>query len=246
MISESIPVVILAGGNGTMLGAAVRRPKTMVEVCGRPLLDHIIKHFNRFGLRKFLVAAGHGLDLIETYVKREKAGNHWSGADLAVDLIDTGIAENTGARLARLKPLLSGESRFILTYGDVIADVPVDKLIKFHNDHGRMATLTAVHAPTRFRILGLHSVSDEVLGFADKPILQKDYISGGFYVLARGIFDLPVLTEDPGCSFEFDVLHDLVNRKQVMAYRHNGYWQSIDTERDMAKLTHYLCDRKES
>jgi glucose-1-phosphate cytidylyltransferase len=246
MNNESIPVVILAGGNGTMLGASMRRPKTMVEIDGKPILDYIINYFVRSGFRRFIIAAGLGGDLIEKYVAEKKSGEEWVDSGQTVDVVLTGTSENTGARLWKIKALLGKESQFILTYGDVIADVPLDKLVQFHDDHGRLVTLTAVHAPTRFRILGLNNVRDEVLGFADKPILQKDFVSGGFYVLSRKIFDLPVLTEDPKCSFEFEVLQDLVFRKQVMAYRHEGYWQSLDTERDMTKISQYLSELKVS
>jgi glucose-1-phosphate cytidylyltransferase len=244
MTKDNIPVVILSGGNGTMLGASSRRPKTMVEIGGHPLLDYVIAYFVRAGFRKFIIAAGQGRELIELFVKREIA--HWAESGISVDVVDTGLEENTGARLAKLKPLLKGSARTILTYGDVLADVSLDKLLQFHDAHGRMATLTAVHAPTRFRILGLHNVRDEVLGFADKPILQKDYISGGFYVLSEKVLDVPGLTEAPGCSFEFNVLQDLVLQKQVMAFRHDGYWQALDTERDMEKLGQYVKDFQES
>lgn len=242
MISKNIPVVILAGGNGTMLGVSRRIPKTMVEVNKRPLLDYIINYFRTFGFRKIIIAAGQGMDLIEDYVRSEKVRAKWVDSGLIVDVVNTGAVENTGARLARLKDVLKNDSHFVLTYGDVIADVPMDKLLQFHEVHGRSATLTAVHAPSRFRILGLHSVRDEVLGFADKPILQKDYISGGFYVLSSEVLSLPVITENPKCSFEFDVLQDMVSRKQVMAYRHDGYWHAIDTERDVMQLSQYLGD----
>jgi glucose-1-phosphate cytidylyltransferase len=238
-MNEHIPVVILAGGSGTMLGSPVRRPKTMVELNGLPLLDHILSYFIRFGFKKFIIAGGLGWDRIEAYVQKAMNERQWPGEGLSIHTVNTGLLENSGARLNQLKPMLQQSNRFIMTYSDVVSDVPLDTLIQFHDKHGSLATLTAVHAPSRFRILGLHPIRNEVLGFAEKPIWQKDYISGGFYVLSNKVFDLPVLS-DPMCSFEFNILQELVSQKQVIAFRHEGYWQSLDTERDMLKLEDYL------
>lgn len=232
MNTEKIPVVILAGGNGTTLGTGLRRSKTMVEVCGRPLIDHVVDFFAHAGFRSFLVAAGLG--------RAELSAHLCQRPQLSIEVVDTGDAENTGARLARLREHLGGAEQFILTYGDVISDLSLQRLLDFHAAHGKTASLAAVHIPTRFRILGLHDVRDDVLGFADRPILQKDFISGGFYVLSREVLALPELTPSASCSFEFDVLPALVARRQVMAFRHEGYWQSLDTERDLTRLETYL------
>jgi glucose-1-phosphate cytidylyltransferase len=248
---KDIPVVILAGGKGTSVGSNTVIPKPMVEVNGIPILLHIMDYYASFGFWKFIITTGFRGVLIAEYVRsipfvnsefNIKVQNKKIIEDIKqqdidrsewdITVVDTGISENTGARISKIKHLLDKYAMFMVTYGDLISDVDLDGLIKFHKMHMKTATLVAVHSPSRFRILGLYGESDEVRGFADKPVLQKDYISGGFYVLNQTIFDLKTLSSHPECSFEHDVLGELVNMKQVNAYKYDGFWQPLDTERD--------------
>lgn len=244
---KNIPLVILAGGRGTRIGSGNIIPKPMAEINQVPLLQYIMDYFSGFGFRRFIIALGDGGGLISDYIdkylrkgyddendpvcvylKNNKADRKsWQITD-----VPTGSLENTGARIFQLKKYLQNDPCFLLTYGDVYADVNLNELMDFHFSHGKMATVTAVHYPTRFRILGLYGDQDEVRGFADKPVLQKDYINGGFYVLNNNVLDMNSLKQEISCSFELHLLEELVSKKELMAYRFGGYWQSLDTERE--------------
>jgi glucose-1-phosphate cytidylyltransferase len=228
------PVVILAGGKGINLGEKNEIiPKTMVKVKSNPLLKYIIDHYANYGFKKFIIACGYKQDLIKDYFAS------YSGP-LDIKLVDTGIDNMTGSRLAQVKQLVEGLEMFCFTYGDTISDVNLQEELQFHMKHKRTATLVAAHYPTRFRILGLIEDEDEIKGLAEKPILEKDYINGGFYLLNKSIFSCNKLSANPSCVFEEDVLEDLVARKEIYAYRHNGIWQPLDNEKDRQKIIQLL------
>jgi glucose-1-phosphate cytidylyltransferase len=240
-----LPVVILAGGQGTRLREETNfRPKPMVEIGGRPILWHIMKTYDHFGFRRFILPVGYLGDVIKDYFlsyadrHADFTVNTLSGAlqrhdsppeSWDVTVIDTGLDTLTGGRLRRLDAHLAG--RFMLTYGDGVADVEIDRLLAFHEAHGRIATVTAVRPPSRFGAIGLEG--DRVVEFSEKPQAEAGWINGGFFVFERPVFDYLVGDET---VLEREPLERLAADGQLMAYRHQGFWEPMDTERDRTNL----------
>jgi glucose-1-phosphate cytidylyltransferase len=237
---------ILAGGLGTRLAEETdTRPKPMVEIGGRPILWHILQHFSRYAIRDFAIALGYKGEYIKRFFleyaglvgslsvdvasgtidRHEKAREDWR-----VHLLDTGATTNTGGRVRRLAAWLRGGT-FQLTYGDGVANVDLDALVRFHRRMGRIVTLTAVRPPARFG--GLVFDGDEVRGFSEKPQAGEGWINGGFMVCEPAVLDL---IDGDACSFERDVLERLAAEGQLAAYRHHGFWQCMDTLRDKRQL----------
>ncbi len=241
-----MPVVILAGGMGTRLQEeTATRPKPMVEIGGRPILWHIMKHYAHHGQNEFLVACGYMGDFIKGYfldqynlsgnlkidfgrgmVQRTEAESE----DWSVNLIDTGLTTHTGGRLRRLREHLEGGT-FMLTYGDGVSNVDVEQLLAFHQSHGRIATVTAVRPPARFG--GLVTNNGLVDRFTEKPVSGEGWINGGFLVFEPAIFDY--LKSDQ-CSLEADALERVAADGQLAAYEHGDFWQCMDTLRDKEYL----------
>lgn len=237
-------VVILAGGLGTRLQEeTVVRPKPMVEIGERPILWHIMKLYAHHGFREFYIALGYKGEYIKRYfldyydlsghltVDFTGGGVHrdqreWE--DWKVHLIDTGRDSMTGGRVLRLKPWLN-EGTFLVTYGDGVADIDLQALVRFHKSHGRLATVTAVRPPARFG--GLVFNGDLVERFTEKPQAGEGWINGGFLVLERGVFDY-LETVGDGASLEVSGLERLAADGQLAAYKHDGFWQCMDTIRD--------------
>jgi glucose-1-phosphate cytidylyltransferase len=242
-------VVVLAGGLGTRLAEETEtRPKPMVEIGGRPILWHILKHYAEHGFREFYVALGYKGEQIKRFFLEYRSMSssmtvslrdgrvevHDDSAcdDWTVHLIDTGIETNTGGRLKRLEPFLS-DGTFMLTYGDGLSDVNLRRLHQFHRKHGRLATVTAVRPPARFG--GLVFDGDRIAEFTEKPQIGEGWINGGFMVLEPGIF--PYLEGDDS-SLEADGLEAIARDGQLMAYRHEQFWQCMDTVRELRALQH--------
>ena len=235
-------VVILAGGLGTRLQEeTVARPKPMVEIGGMPILWHLMKHFQGHGFRDFVIACGYMGDFIKNFfLDRYNLSGHLSidfasgqidreeGTleDWKVQLIDTGPATLTGGRIKRLQPWLSGET-FMVTYGDGLSNVDVRELVRFHRQHKRLATVTAVRPPARFG--GLVLENDAVASFTEKPSAGEGWINGGFLVFEPEIFDY--LGGDQS-SLEATTLERLAADGQLAAFRHGDFWQCMDTLRD--------------
>jgi len=250
-----MPVVLLAGGLGTRLQEeTTTRPKPMVEIGGRPILWHIMKHFAHFGQDDFYVACGYMGDFIKNYFLNQYnlAGDltldfgrnmvHRAETEVEswkVNLIDTGLNTMTGGRLLRLRSFLD-RGTFILTYGDGVSDVDVTQLLDFHHSHGKMATVTAVRPPARFG--GLVMDGDSVSRFTEKPVSGEGWINGGFLVFEPQIFDF---LESDNCSLEANALERVAEIGQLCAYRHDGFWQCMDTLRDKTYLQD-LWDRGEA
>ncbi len=239
-------VVLLAGGLGTRLQEeTVTRPKPMVEIGGKPILWHIMKHFAHHNCSDYVVALGYMGDFIKNYFldQYNLKGNLTIDygrnlvrrdvndvEDWTVNLIETGTATNTGGRLLRLKSLLDSGT-FMLTYGDGVSDVDLTKLLAFHRAHGKVATVTAVRPPARFG--GLVIQDDMVNSFTEKPVAGEGWINGGFLVFEPEIFNY--LTGDTD-SLEANALERVAADGQLVAYRHGGFWQCMDTLRDKAYL----------
>jgi glucose-1-phosphate cytidylyltransferase len=238
--------VILAGGLGTRLAEETDvRPKPMVEVGGRPILWHILRHYSAHGFREFVVALGYKGDVIKRYfldypnltgsLSIDLAGNrvtrHDTGCeDWVLHLMDTGLDTNTGGRIRRLADLLRGGT-FLLTYGDGVADVNLTELLRFHRRAGRLATVTAVRPPARFG--GLEFDGDLVATFTEKPQVGEGWINGGFFAFEPAVLDR-IAGDDT--NLERDVLAGLAADGQLAAYRHERFWQCMDTLRDKRYL----------
>jgi glucose-1-phosphate cytidylyltransferase len=241
-----IKTVILAGGRGSRLEEETSaRPKPMVEIGGKPLLWHLMKIYSTHGYRDFLVACGYRGEMIKEYFHhfalqnsdyyidvRSGAMNvlNQSTVDWRVGVIDTGIETMTGGRLLRLRQWI-GDGTFMVTYGDGVGDVDVASLVEFHRAHGKLATLTAVRPPARFGALSLNG--DCVREFAEKAQTGEGWINGGFFVFEPGVFDY---LEGDDTSLEQGPLERLATEGQLMAFRHNGFWQPMDTLRERRLL----------
>lgn len=236
-------VVILCGGLGTRLAEETQiKPKPMVEIGGRPILWHILKIYESFGMKDFFLALGYKGEVIKDYfmhyharlsdltvhLKHGKVDySNPTAEDWNVSLIDTGAETMTGGRLLRLKPLLADSGTFMLTYGDGVSDVDISKLLAFHRSHGKLATVTAVRPPVRF---GELLIQDErVCQFQEKPQAGEGWINGGFFVFEPEVFDF---IEGDATFLEREPLEQLAAQGQLMAYRHGGFWQCMDTIRD--------------
>jgi glucose-1-phosphate cytidylyltransferase len=245
-------IVLLAGGRGTRLSEETDvKPKPMVEIGDRPMLWHIMKHYAAHGFKEFFIALGYKGHLIKRYFVDEVrlAGdltvNTANGAvdlrgahaeDWIVHLCETGLETNTGGRVRRLSQHLR-DATFMVTYGDGVSDVPLDKLLAFHRQHGKLGTVTAVRPPARFG--GLVFEGDMIKEFVEKPQIGEGWINGGFLVFEPGIFDY--LTDD-SASLEVMLLERLARDGQLAAYRHEGFWQCMDTLREL-RLLQSLWDK---
>ncbi len=245
-MSATPKVVILAGGRGTRLAEETDvKPKPMVEIGDRPILWHIMKHYATHGLTEFCLALGYKGHLIKRYFLDEVqltgdltvetangqvAARRVGSDNWKVHLCDTGLDTSTGGRLKRLAPHLRGGT-FVLTYGDGVSDVPIDKLLAFHRSHGRLATVTAVRPPARFG--GLLFDGDLVKVFVEKPQIGEGWINGGFLVFEPEVLDQ---IEGDSASLESQLLEHLAREGQLAAYRHDGFWQCMDTMRDLRLL----------
>lgn len=239
-------VVILAGGAGTRLTEETDlRPKPMVEIGGRPILWHIMKHYAHHGFKEFFVALGYRGQIVKRFFVDYCSLSGSMTVDLSrgtvnteddnredwiVHLKNTGVETNTGGRLRRLQPWLSSGT-FMLTYGDGVSNVDLSKLLEFHRAHGRLATVTAVRPPARFG--GLIFSGDLVTEFTEKPQIGEGWINGGFMVFEPGIFEY---LADDACSLEHDALEKLASDKQLVAFRHEAFWQCMDTLREVRML----------
>jgi glucose-1-phosphate cytidylyltransferase len=239
-------VVILAGGLGTRLAEETEiKPKPMVEIGSHPIIWHIMKHYVHHGFSEFVVAIGYKGDYLKRYFLDYRRLQGSVTVDLAtgqssfheaeqepwtVHLIDTGLDANTGARVKFLQPWLEGGT-FMLTYGDGVCNIDLRELLRFHEAHGKLATVTAVRPPSRFG--GLVFDGDLVAEFTEKPQIGEGWINGGFMVFEPGVFDY-LGGDNP--SLEADALERLAADRQLVAYRHDAFWQCMDTLRDLRLL----------
>jgi glucose-1-phosphate cytidylyltransferase len=236
--------VILCGGQGTRLREETEfRPKAMLEIGGRPILWHIMKIYARFGYEDFVLCLGYRGNMIKEYFLNYEAMNSdlticlgrkdevlFHGAhgerDFRVTLADTGLQTSTGGRLTRIARYLDADS-FMVTYGDGVADIDIQKLLAFHKAHGRLATLTTVRPYSRYGILQLDG-DDQVLQFAEKPQVDG-WVNAGFFVFERRV--LEYMSGDD-CVLETDALYKLAREGELMAYRHDGFFYAMDTYRE--------------
>lgn len=235
--------IILAGGLGTRLAEeTVVKPKPMVEVGGKPILWHLMNIYGAHGFHEFIVALGYKGEVIKEYFLNFHALNANLSVDLRtghhtaqhqapvpwnVHLVDTGLQTQTGGRIKRLGSWLGDDETFFLTYGDGLGDVDLEALLAFHRRHGKLATITAVRPPARFG--GLVLDGDRVTRFAEKPQTGEGWINGGFFVLDRRVLDY---IEGDATLWELEPLERLSQEGHLQAYRHEGFWQPMDTLRE--------------
>ena len=235
--------VILAGGFGTRLSEYTKLiPKPMVEIGGRPILWHIMNHYARYGYKDFVIALGYKGEVIKNYFLQYYALNHDFTIDLSdnsvkylnehandwkVTLVDTGDASMTGGRILRVKDII-GDEDFMVTYGDAVSDVDISQLVDRYHKAGKLAMVTAVHPTARFGEIQIDE-DDFVRSFKEKPQLNQGWINGGFFVLSPKVFDY---IDNDLTTFEREPLERLAAEGQLKTYRHEGFWQCMDTVRD--------------
>ena len=221
-------VVILAGGFGTRISEYSKTiPKPMIEVKKKPILVRIMEHYSKFGFKEFYIALGYKGNVIKQYFKRKKF--NWK-----INLIDTGLNTMTGGRLKRLKKYIKND-RFFLTYGDGLSNVDIKKLLKFHKKNKNLITLTAVRPPARFGAIKLSG--NKVKVFKEKDIMDEGWINGGFFVIEPKFLDY---IKGNNTFLEKEPLEKASKEGELFAFKHNGFWQCMDTKRDKDKLEKIL------
>lgn len=240
-------VVILAGGFGTRISEESHlKPKPMIEIGDKPILWHIMKHYSHYGFNEFVICLGYKSYVIKDYF----TSFFLRGSDVCFDLendkievlrkktepwkvtlAETGLNTMTGGRIKRIQDYVGNEP-FMLTYGDGVSDVDLNKLLEFHKSHGKLATLTAVSAGQRFGVLGMGE-GDNVAQFREKSDNDSRVINGGFMVLQPEVFNY---IEGDSTTFEKEPLERIAEEGQLMAYRHDGFWQCMDAMRDKTQL----------
>jgi len=240
--------VILAGGLGTRISEESHlKPKPMIEVGGRPLLWHIMKTYSTYGINDFIICCGYKGEVIKEYFSNYSLHTSDVTIDISsnnievhqrnsepwkVTLVDTGNETGTGGRLKRIFEYVRSEKEFCFTYGDGLSDIDVSSLIKFHKNHGKLATVTAVTPPARFGALDLNS-DGQVKSFMEKPLGEGGFISGGYFILSPSCIDL---IDNDETIWEQEPLNKLAQNKQLIAYIHKGFWQPMDTLREKILL----------
>lgn len=240
-------VVILAGGLGTRIAEETNiRPKPMIEIGGKPILWHIMHTYAAFSHREFLLALGYRGEYIKEYflnyyqLSNNITINLATGeriihdcqqpVDWVIHMLDTGLTTQTGGRIKRLQPWVGTET-FMATYGDGVANIDIARLLTFHRAHGKLATITAVRPPSRFGSIDLDE--DQVVQFAEKPQIGEGWINGGYFVFQPEVFDY---IEGDDTFLEHEPMKQLAADGQLKAYRHQGFWQPMDTLRDRNSL----------
>ena len=246
-MSVSLPAVILAGGLGTRIREETEfKPKPMVEIGGRPVLWHIMKHLSCYGIERFVICVGYKGDIIRDYFLNYRARNNDFSVSLgpknelklhsdhqesnwSVTVAETGALTNTGGRVLAIQKYVAGEN-FLCTYGDGLSDLNIHKLVEFHNQKNRLATVTAVRPLSRFGIMDLDDL-DNVKSFKEKPQVEG-WINGGFFIFRPQIFDYL----NPDIVLENEPLQELAQQNQLSAFKHEGFWQPMDTFRESKML----------
>jgi glucose-1-phosphate cytidylyltransferase len=248
---QNIPVAILCGGKGTRLREETEfRPKPMITVGEKPMIWHIMKTYAHYGFTDFMLCLGYKGEMIREYFlnydwnhsdvmlelgskKVTKLQNGHGEEDWRIWLIDTGAETMTGGRLKQLARYIDGTNSdiFLGTYGDGVANIDIQKLLEFHHSHGKLATMTAVHPPSRFGELKIES--NLVKQFSEKPQTTEGWINGGYFVLNRKVLDL---IEGDSTTFEAEPLRQLSEQGELAVYLHDGFWQCMDTYRELELL----------
>lgn len=227
-------VVILAGGYGTRLSEYTKSiPKPMVEVLNKPILIRLMNYYSNFGFSNFIIALGYKGSIIKKYFKK----NNFKKFN--INLVDTGLKTMTGGRLKRLKKYFNTNENFLMTYGDGLSNVNIKKLISFHKKNNAQITLTAVRPPARFGAIKI--VGNKVKIFKEKSNLSEGWINGGFFVMNSNFLDS---IKNDRTYLEREPLEKLSKKGKLLAFKHNGFWQCMDTIRDKEILEKFLFKNK--
>ncbi|AOO65988.1 glucose-1-phosphate cytidylyltransferase [Sulfurospirillum halorespirans] len=249
-------VVLLAGGYGTRISEETDlKPKPMVEIGGKPILWHIMKIYSHYGFNEFVVLLGYK----GYYIKEYFANYFLHQSDVTIDLqtnslqvhnntsepwkvtlVDTGLDTMTGGRIKRAQKYI-GDEPFLLTYGDGVSDIDIAKTVAFHQKHGKALTMSAIQPEARFGNLAIDEMMN-IKSFIEKPKTEAGWINGGFFVCEPKVFDY--ISEDESCVFEQAPLQNLAKDGEMFAYKHEGFWQPMDTLRDNQKLNKLWKENK--
>ena len=248
-------VVILSGGFGTRISEYTTViPKPMIPINGKPIIEHIMEIYSKYGFKDFYLALGYKANVIKEYFynyeilnsnfkvdfkNRSVTPYKKQEKDWTVNLIDTGENTMTGGRLKRLKDYIKDDT-FLLTYGDAVTNLDINKVIKFHYSHGKMITVTGVRPPARFGELTINE-NNEVLEFKEKPNINEGWINGGFFVIEPRFLDY---INGDNCILEKEPLEKAAKSKELVAYLHDGFWHCIDTKRDKDNLEEIIKNNK--
>ena len=217
-------VIILAGGLGTRMSEYTETiPKPMVQICGKPILWHIMNYYAQYNHKNFYIALGHKGEIVKKYFSNKFE-------DWKINLVDTGEKTMTGGRLKRLKDYI-GKERFMLTYGDGLSNINLDALLSFHKSHGKLVTVSAVRPPARFGAIKINK--DRVTHFVEKSKLDEGWINGGFFIIEPEFFDF---INGDETYLEREPLERVTMEKELFAFKHTDFWQCIDTKRDLENL----------
>jgi glucose-1-phosphate cytidylyltransferase len=255
-MNNDIPVLILCGGLGSRLGSETESiPKPMVTIGGQPILWHIMKIYSYWGYKNFILALGYKSEVIKDYFmfyheyvhsleinlgnSERKCLDSYEPLNWNIKLINTGDKTQKGGRIKRVEKYVDSDW-FMLTYGDGVADINIEELVKFHKSHGKPGTVTGVNPPSRFGELIVEN--DKLVSFSEKPQVSQGIINGGFFVFEKDLFDY--LTPDENCGFEVGTLEDWVKHDKLRIYRHKGMWECMDNIRDMMHLNKLWSEEK--
>lgn len=250
-------VVLLAGGFGTRISEESHlKPKPMIDIGGKPILWHIMKEYSYYGYNDFIICAGYKQHVIKEWFadyylhNSDVTFNFREGGSMEihnnaaepwkVTIIDTGLNTMTGGRVKRIKDYVGNEP-FMLTYGDGVSDININELVKFHQSHGKIATLSAVHVEQRFGVLDINRESQAITAFREKSSADGSRINAGYMVLQPEIFDY---IDGDNTVFEKEPLQRLAEIDELRAYKHNGFWQCMDTKREMEQLEKLIASEE--
>ena len=220
-------VLILAGGLGTRLSEETDLiPKPLVKIGEKPILWHIMKHYSAFGYNEFVILLGYKGNMIEDYFSNQSDSSNWN-----ITFLDTGLNTDTGGRIKRAEKIVD-KKPFLLTYGDGLANIDLNKLISFHESHDGLATMTSVQLASRFGILEIDD-EERVIQFKEKPKENEAWINGGFFICEPDILNY---IKNDSTTFEKDPLATLTEDGKLFTYRHKGFWKCMDTLRDKREL----------
>ena len=223
MMKNNIKVVILCGGKGSRLAEETKiTPKPMIKIGNSPILIHIMRKYYKHGFKNFVLALGYKKEVIIKYFKKTKFREKWK-----VELVNTGKDTLTAKRLLKLENRLLENEIFLLTYGDGLSNININKLVRFHIKHNKVATVTAVRPPARFGELKI--IKNRVSNFDEKNQINVGWINGGYFVFNRKIFNF---IPKKNTMLERDTMKNLTLKKQLLAFKHSGFWQCMDTLRD--------------
>ncbi len=253
MDTKGIKVVILAGGLGTRIAEESDvKPKPMIEIGGKPLIHYIMEHYAKFGFKDFIICVGYKGEMIREYfndlkyrsskslydfTENESAKSYANPNNWTISIIDTGLDTFTGGRLKRVSHLLG--DTFFMTYGDGVSTVNIEKQLAFHKSHDKLATILAVHPPSRFAVLKIDS-NNKVVRFREKPKSEVGWVNGGFFILQNKVIEL---IADDNTIWERTPLEQLTEDGELVAFRHTGFWQALDTIHDKRLLEQAYIQR---